>query len=191
MRLFNYFSIVPSFAVSVQTYPSGVMLYEETYIDLICDHNIPEAVDTGVDIFFTWIGLKSNGESIAIEAADYTTTDQFYNSTLHIRKLSISRDNMAKYSCLVSATLSSGSVYIDRCEPSVGDLTLTVSGKLHTNENLFKSLTKVSWLVILNCRYNFIALLSKLCHFVSKISPSCLLLQKNLHFLLFVCVQLI
>ena len=63
--------------MSVQTFPSGVTLYEETFIDLICDPNITEAVDTEVDISFAWTGPDGNGESIHIGGEGYNVTEQF------------------------------------------------------------------------------------------------------------------
>ena len=125
------FSPVPTFPVSVQTSPSDVILYENTYIDLTCEPNITEAVDTGVDIAFTWTASNGNGDSIDIVGGEeYTITDHPDNSTLRIERLTISRDNMAVYKCLVSVTPSTGSVYITESESIMADITLTVKSKL-------------------------------------------------------------
>ena len=132
------FSLVPIIAVSVQTLPSEIdegNLYEDTYLDLICDPYITESVDTAVSIFFTWTARDSNGESIDIGGGGYTITNQSNNSTLRIERLAIDRDNMAVYSCLVSVSPSSGSVYIIGSESNMGDITLTVNGKLCTSES--------------------------------------------------------
>ena len=127
------FSIVPTLAVSVQTLPSEIdegNLYEDTYIDLFCDPDISEVVDTAVNISFTWTARGSDGESIDIRGDGYNITDQFDNSTLRIERLAIGRDNMAVYSCLVSVTPISGSVYIIGSDSNIDDITLTVNGKL-------------------------------------------------------------
>ena len=135
MWLFTYSSIVPIIAVSLHTFPSGVDLYEYTYIDLVCDPHITEAVDIEVDISFTWTGRHSNGESIDTGGGEeYTISDQSDKSILRIEQLSISRDNMAVYSCLVNVTPISGSVYIVGSESNVANITLNVNGKLHVNE---------------------------------------------------------
>ena len=133
MRVTDSFSIlfiVPAFAVSVQMFPSNVTLYAETYIDLICDHNITEAVDTVVDISFMWTAHDSNGTSIDIGGDGYDISDQSSNSILRIKRLTIPRDDMAVYSCLVSVTPSAGSVYITGNVSNINNLTLSVSGKL-------------------------------------------------------------
>ena len=122
--------IVPAFAVSVQTFPSDVTLYADTYIDLICDHNITDTVDTVVDISFMWTAHDSNGTSIDIGSDGYSITDQSNNSTLRIERLAIPRDNMTVYSCLISVTPSAGSVYITGKVSNINDLTLSVSSKL-------------------------------------------------------------
>ena len=132
------FSLVPIIAVSVQTFPSEIdeeNLYEDTYVDLICDPDISEAVDTAVNISFTWTARGSDGESIEIRGDEYTITNQSSNSTLRIEQLAIDRNNMAVYSCLVSVTPSPGSAYIIGSESNMGDITLTVNGKLCTTED--------------------------------------------------------
>ena len=131
--LFEFSFIVPAFAVSVQTFPSDVNLYEDTYIDLICDYNITEAVDTVVDISFMWTAHDSNGTSINIGGDEYNITDQSYDSILRIKQLTIPRDHMAVYSCLVRATPIAGSVYITGNISNINNLTLFVSGKLRNN----------------------------------------------------------
>ena len=132
------FSLVPIIAVSVQTFPSEIdehNLYEDTYVDLICDPDITAAVDTGVNISFTWTARDSNGESINIKGDEYAITDQSNNSTLRIERLAVDRDNMAVCSCLVSVSPSSGSVYIIGSDSNMGDITLIVNGMLCTTEN--------------------------------------------------------
>ena len=126
-------SLVPIVAVSVRTFPSEIdedHLYEDTYVDLICDPDITFAVDTAVNISFTWTAHDSNGESIEIRGDGYNINDRFDNSTMRIERLVIDRDNMAVYSCLVSVTPSSGSAYIIGSESNMGDITLTVNSKL-------------------------------------------------------------
>ena len=147
--MFTYSSVVPIIAVSLHTFPSGVDLYEETYIDLVCDPSITEVIDTEVDISFTWTGHDSNGESIDTGGGEgYTISDQSDNSTLRIEQLSISRDNMAVYSCLVNVTPILGSVYILGSESNMGDITLNVNRKLLTNEWCLKVLLMIWYLVL-------------------------------------------
>ena len=126
----QFLFIVPAFAVSVQTFPSDVTLYADTYIDLICDHNITEAVDTVADISFMWTARDSNGTNIDIGGDGYNISDQSNNSTLRIERLTIPRDDMAVYSCLVSVTPNTGSVYITGNVSNISNLTLSVTGKL-------------------------------------------------------------
>ena len=122
--------VVPAFAASVQMFPSDVALYADTYIDLICDAIISVTVDTGVNISFVWTAHDSNGTTIDIREDNYTITAQSNYSTVRIKRLSISRDHMAVYNCLVSVTPSSESVYITGNESNIIDITVTVSGKL-------------------------------------------------------------
>ena len=127
------FFLVPIIAMSLQTFPSDVTLYEDTYIDLICDPTIPEAVDTEVSISFTWTG-PDGGEIIDTGGQGaYTITGETDSSTLRIEQLMLSRDNMAVYSCLVSVTPRSGSAYIVGSESNMADITLTVACTLHVN----------------------------------------------------------
>ena len=116
--------------MSVQTFPPDVSLYTGTYIDLICHPNITEAVDTGVNISFTWTAHDSNGQIIDIGGEGHTTTDQSANSTLRIEQLTIDY-NMAVYNCLVSIIPNSKSAYINGNESSMDNITLNVIGKLH------------------------------------------------------------
>ena len=129
--------------MSVQTLPPDVTLYEDTYIDLICDPNIPEAVDTEVDISFTWTGAEGNGNSIDIGEEGYTVTDQPDNSTFRIETLDINRDDMAVYSCSVRVTPKPGSVYIRGIQSNTGSITLSVNGELHIKCNMFRILLRV------------------------------------------------
>ena len=121
--------------MSVQTLPTQIEdnLYEDTYVNLICDPYITEAVDRAVNISFTWTACGSNGESTDI-GDGYTITDQSNNSTQQIERLDRDRDNMAVYSCLVSVTASSGSVYIIGSDSNMGDITRTVNRKLCKSE---------------------------------------------------------
>ena len=144
-----FLHIVPTFAVSVLTFPSNVTkLYEDTYIDLLCYTNITEVANAGVNISFTWTAHDNHGASIDIEGEGYTITDQSNNSTLRIERLTMKHDNMAVYSCLVSAMPISGSVYITGSESNMDDITLNVSGKLYTNENCSNMFT------LSNCQSN-------------------------------------
>ena len=125
-------SLVPTLAVSVQTFPLNVTLYQQTYIDLICDPSIIEAVDTEVNISLTWTAYDKDGRSIDITEGDYNITNQSDNSTLRVDKLLISRDDMAVYGCLVSVTPRSWSPYVTGSESNAGNITLSVRGKLCT-----------------------------------------------------------
>ena len=121
----------------MQTFPAQIdedKLYEDTFVDLICDPNVTETVDTAVNLSFNWTASDSNGESIDIRGEGYNVTDQFDNSTLRIVRLTIDRDNMATYICSVSVTPSSGSDHIIGSESNMGNITLTVNGKLCTSE---------------------------------------------------------
>ena len=118
--------------MSVQTSPSGVALYVGTYIDLICDPNITEAVDTEIDITFTWTAHDSNGQNVDTGGEGYTTTDRSDNSTLRIEQLTMN-DNMAVYSCLVCIIPNSNSAHTTGNESSM-DITLNIIGKLHASK---------------------------------------------------------
>ena len=119
--------------MTVRTFPYGVELFEDTYIDLICEPNITDAIDTEVDIFVSWTACRSNGESIYIGGEDYTITNDSDSSTLRIERLTMDRDDMALYHCLVNVTPSSESDYVIGSAPSMGGITLDVNGKLSRN----------------------------------------------------------
>ena len=131
VKLIYYFIlVVPTPDVIITTDPHNVgTLVEGTYIDLVCNVTINDAVDTDVNINIEW---SRNGGSPLMNSSDYSispislVSDQ-YISTIRIEELMTS-DNGATFSCSVSIQPSPLSAYI---AGSNGDssITLSVEGK--------------------------------------------------------------
>ena len=87
------------------TVPPGVNLYQDTFIDLICNVTVSEDVDTPVNIALPpqW------------EGPDPLTDDGDYDingSTLRINRLSLSRDNGRTITCRSTVVPTSGSQFV-------------------------------------------------------------------------------
>ena len=107
-------------SVTLRTEPPGATAFNEsTYIDLVCDPGIDSS--NGGVFSFSWTG--PNG--IVSDGSDYAITNQADNSTLRIQRLSVSRDNNAEYTCLVTVVLGNGTVQGNN------SLTLSVQGALN------------------------------------------------------------
>ena len=108
------------------------MLIEATYLDIVCNININNAVNTGVSVEVEW---SCNGGSPLSNNSDYTISlltmlgSHMYTSTLHIEILSNTRDNGAMYFCTASVLPSPVSSYITGNENS-NSLTLNVAGMI-------------------------------------------------------------
>ena len=121
----------PVVAVSIDHVdPSS--LIEATYLDVACNVNISDAVNTGVSIDIVW---SRNGGSSLTNNSDYTISplvmigSHMYISTLRIESLSLTRDNGAMYSCTVSVLSSPVSSYITGNKNN-NNITLNVAGIL-------------------------------------------------------------
>ena len=108
--------LVPQPTVTVSTHPvDPSSLIETTYLDIVCTVNISDAVNTGVSVDVRW---SHNGGSPLTNNSNYTISSltilgsHMYTSTLRIESLSITRDNGAMYSCIVSILPSPVSYYI-------------------------------------------------------------------------------
>ena len=105
-------------------------LIEATYLDIVCTVNISDAVNTNVSIDVKW---SHNGGSPLTNDNDYTISSltmlgsHMYISTLRIESLSLTRDNGAISSCIVSVLPSPVSSYITGNENN-NSLTLNVAG---------------------------------------------------------------
>ena len=139
MKCFTFSDIVPQPVVAISTHPvDPSSLIETTYLDIVCTVNISDAVNTGVIVDVEW---SHNGGSPLTNNSDYTISSltmlgsHMYTSTLHIERLSNTRDNGAMYSCTVSVLPSPVSSYITGNENNKS-LILNVAG------------------IILNCTYN-------------------------------------
>ena len=99
---------------------------------MVCTVNISDAVNTGVSIDVEW---SHNGGSPLTNNSDYAISSlimigsHMYTTTLRIESLSLTRDNGAMYSCIVSVLPSPVSFYITGNENS-NSLTLNVAGIL-------------------------------------------------------------
>ena len=109
-------------------------LIEATYLDIVCNVNISDAVNTGVIIDIMW---SHNGGSPLTTNSDYAISSlimigsHMYTSTLRIESLSLTRDNGAMYSCTVSVLPSPVSSYITGNENN-NSLVLNVAGIILT-----------------------------------------------------------
>ena len=107
--------------ISVTTSPPGVILYEDTFIDLICNVTVSGDVDTPVNIS---LPPQWEGPDPVTDDADYDIN----GSTLRINKLSISRDNGRNITCRSTVVPTSVSQFI--LQNSIqASIQLTVTGK--------------------------------------------------------------
>ena len=109
----------------MRTDPPNVVLYEGTYIDLLCALVVNESAIANTT--FTW--TDPDNEEIDGGDGDYTITDQFNTSTLRIESLTVFRDNMAVYTCIVTADPNPGFERNTSLELS-SSVTLTVNGNV-------------------------------------------------------------
>ena len=97
------------------TIPNG-RLYEDTFVDILCDVAIEVVLNTSYTITRQWLG------STPITAGqDYTIT----NDALRINQLSIARDNNRVITCVAALTLTSGAQYVQH-----ESIVLTVEGEI-------------------------------------------------------------
>ena len=134
----DQFALVLRQIVAVFTCPVDPnSLIEATYLDIVCTVNISDAVNTGVSVNVEW---SDNGGSPLTNNSDYSISSltmlgsHMYTSSLHIKSLSLTRDNGAMYSCTVSVLPSPVSSYITGNENN-NSFILNVAG------------------IILNCTY--------------------------------------
>ena len=132
--------LVPQPVVTVSTHPvDPSLLIEATYLDIVCTINISDAVNTGVSVNVEW---SRNGGSPLTNNNDYTISSltmlgsHMYTTRLSIESLSLTRDNGAMYTCIVSVLPSPVSTYITGNENN-NSLTLNVAGIVlnYTNSN--------------------------------------------------------
>ena len=97
------------------TTPNGT-LYEETFVDILCDVAIGVVLNTSYTITRQWLG------STPITAGqEYTIA----NDTLRINQLSRARDNNRRITCVAALILSSGAQYAQQ-----ESIVLTVEGEI-------------------------------------------------------------
>ena len=127
------FSItVPSPSVSISTSTNSSSLVEGQFLDIVCNVNISEAINTGINVSITW---QKNGGSALTNNTDYTispltSVSNMYTSTLRIESLNhdgSDPDNGAVYSCSVTVQPSPVSPFITGNSNS-DSITLTVAG---------------------------------------------------------------
>ena len=128
--------LVPQPVVTVSTNPvDPSLLIEATYLDIVCNVNISDAVNTGVSVDVEW---SHNGGSPLTNNSDYTISSltmlgsHTYTSSLRIKSLSNTRDNGAMYLCTVSVLPSPVSSYITGNENN-NSLMLNVAGIILTS----------------------------------------------------------
>ena len=105
---------------------------EGQFLDIVCNINISEAINTGIEVSIKW---QKNGGSPLTNNTDYTispltSVSNMYTSTLRIESLNhdgSDSDNGAVYSCSVTVQLSPVSPFITGNSNS-DSITLTVAG---------------------------------------------------------------
>ena len=128
--VYYFILVVPTPDVIITTDPPDVgTLVEGTYIDLVCNVTINDAVNTDVDVNIEWF---LNGGSPLMNSSDYSISpislvSDEYISTIRIEELMTS-DNGATFSCSVSIQSSSLSNYISGSNRN-SSITLNVEGK--------------------------------------------------------------
>ena len=93
-------------------------LYEETFVDILCDVaiGVPVVLNTSYKVTRQWLG------STPITAGpEYTIT----NNTLRINQLSRTRDNNRNITCVAALILPSGAQYLQQ-----ESIILTVEGEI-------------------------------------------------------------
>ena len=122
---------VPKPVITVSSYPlNTIALVESTYLDIVCNVNISDAINTDVSNDVEW---SRNGGSSLTNNSDYTISSltmlgsHMYTSTLRIESLSNTRDNGAMHSCTVNVLPSPVSSFITGNENS-NSLILNVAG---------------------------------------------------------------
>ena len=105
---------------------------EGQFLDIVCNVNISEAINTGIDVSITW---QKNGGSSLTNNTDYTispltSVSNMYTSTLRIESLNhdgSDPDDGAVYSCSVTIQPSPVSPFITGNSNS-DSIALTVAG---------------------------------------------------------------
>ena len=101
--------------VTMTTIPNGT-LYEETFVDILCDVAIGIVLNTSYTITRQWLG------STPITAGqEYTIA----NNTLRINQLIRTRDNNRNITCVATLILPSGTQYVQQ-----ESIVLTVEGEI-------------------------------------------------------------
>ena len=121
MQHYTYNSTV-SINITLSINPPGVALYEDTFIDLICNVTVSGSdVDTPVNII---LPPQWEGPDPLIDDDDY----ELNGATLRINRLSVSRDNGRNITCRSTVVPTSGSQFI--LQNSVqASIQLMVAGK--------------------------------------------------------------
>ena len=105
---------------------------EGQFLDIVCNVNISEAINTGIDVSIIW---QKNGGSALSNNTNYTispltSVSNMYTSTLRIESLNndgSDPDNGAVYSCSVSVQPSPVSPFITG-NSNKDSITLAVAG---------------------------------------------------------------
>ena len=112
-----YCFTVSTINVTMTTTPNS-KLYEETFVDILCDVaiGVPVVLNTSYKVTRQWLG------STPITAGpEYTIT----NNTLRINQLSRTRDNNRNITCVAALILPSGAQYLQQ-----ESIILTVEGEI-------------------------------------------------------------
>ena len=111
-----YCFTVSTINVTMTTIPNGT-LYEETFVDILCDVAIEVVLNTSHTITRQWLV----GSTPITAGSEYAIT----NNILRINQLSRTHDNNRNITCVATFILSSGAQYVQQ-----ESIVLTVEGEI-------------------------------------------------------------